>query len=142
MELCEVNSQISHFQHVLNVIGVGILDVELRRQHTENHLAIFRRLNTRVSMIAHDIGDVGRLGEGVWKGFGAIRSEVSVDMPGFSEVIRTLDEHSGWSESCENYDQMSEMKFRLQVQLNCCIFLSILRLPPRIFQCSVRKRIR
>lgn len=67
MELCEVNAQIGHLEHVLNVIRVGIFDVELRWQHTENHFAVFRRLNTRVSMIAHDIGDVSGLGESVRK---------------------------------------------------------------------------
>lgn len=87
VQFCEVDSQICHLEHVLHVVGVGVLDVHVWRQDSEDDFSVLRRLDTRVAMIAHHVGDVSRLSKRVWEGFGAIRCKVTVNMPCSAEII-------------------------------------------------------
>lgn len=70
---------------------------------------------------------------------GAVRCEVAVDVPGLAKIIRTFNEHGGWPESGENNDKMCKMELSFQIQLNRCVLLSVLRLPPRILQRSKKE---
>ena len=64
---------------------------------------------------------------------GAIISEVSVHLPGFTEVIRPLDKHGGRSERFETHNQVSKVKFSLEVYLNGHVLPAVLGLPPFVF---------
>lgn len=56
-------------------------------------------------------------------------------LPSFSEVKRSLDEHGSWTEGAEGEDEVSEVEFGLQVQLDTRRLQAILALPPRPLPC-------
>lgn len=64
------------------------------------------------------------------EGLLAIVGEVSVNLPGFSKVEGSLYEHGRGTERLETNDNMSEMKFGLEIESYSYIFLSIFGLPP------------
>lgn len=126
----EIDSQIGHFQHVLNVLGVRVLDGDIWRQHPENDFAILRWRNVRIALIAHHVRHIFRNTRRKRERFFAIVCKVTVHVPRPTEIIRSLDQHGGRSKRSEHNDQMREMEFGFQVQLNGDIFLAIFRLPP------------
>lgn len=68
-----------------------------------------------------------------WKSLCTVISKIPINLPGFPEVIRPLDEHSGWAEGLKPKDQMSEVELSLQVKLYVDILFTILSLPPPKF---------
>lgn len=130
VQLREIDSQIGHFQHILNVFGIRILNIHVWRQHTVNHLSIFRWLHARIPVITHHIGDIFGDSRHARERIMAIVREILVCVPRATEIVRSLDQHSRRSKSGERNDQMGEMEFRLEVQLNGDILLAVFRLPP------------
>lgn len=134
VQLGEVDSQIGHLQHVLDVLRIGILNVHVWRQDTQNDLSVLRGLHTGVPLRTNDIsyvlGDSGHMRERLL----AVVGKVLVHMPSLSEVIRPLDEHSSRSERGKHDDHVGEMELSLKIQLDRHILLSILRLPPGLLQ--------
>lgn len=60
----------------------------------------------------------------------AVVSEVSVHLPGFSEIVRPFDQHGSWSEGLEANNNVSEVKLCLKIEAYRDIFHPILGLPP------------
>lgn len=133
VQLREIDTQIGHFQHVLDVFGVWIFNVHIRWQHPENDFTIFRWLDARIPLITHHFGYIFRYARHARERFLTIVRKMPIHMPRFTEIIRSLDQHSGWPERGKHNDQMREMELGLQVELNGHVFLAILRLPPRLF---------
>lgn len=68
-----------------------------------------------------------------WKSLGTVVSKIPINLPGFSKIVRPLDEHAGRAEGLEPKDQMREVELGLQVKLYEGILFSILSLPPPKF---------
>lgn len=136
VQLGEVDSQIGHLQHVLDVLRIGILNVHVRRQDAQNDLSVLRGLHAGVPLRTDDIGyvlgDSGHMRERLL----TVVGKVLVHMPSLSEVIGPLDEHGSWSERGEHDDHVGEMELGFEIQLDRHILLSILRLPPGLLQSS------
>lgn len=113
------------------MLRVGIRDVDVRRQHPEDNLAIPRRLHVGVTRGAHHIGDVVQDRGHSREGLLAVVGKVPIHMPRRSKVKGPLDVHGRRSEGGEGDNQMGEVELCLQIQLDGGILLAILRLPPR-----------
>lgn len=83
-------------------------------------------------MVADNVGDVARNEGRVRERLPAAVREVLVHVPGFAEIVRTLDQHRRRPERREYDDQMGEVELGLEVQLDGHILPSVLRLPPRL----------
>lgn len=132
----KIDTQIRHFQHVLNVIGIWILDGHIRWQHPENDFALMGWFDVWIALIAHNIRHIFRRTSGKRKRLVAIVCEVTVHMPRSTKIVWTLDQHGGRSERLKYNDQMRKMEFGFQIQLNGDIFFAIFRLPPRCRSCA------
>ena len=101
------------------------------RQYSENDFAFGGRLDTRIVRIAHHITYLmARSHRNAGKRIATIISEILIDTPRSTEVVRPFDQHSCRSESLERDDQMGEVKLGFQVELNTDMFNAILCLPP------------
>lgn len=133
MQSREVDAQVGHLQHVLDMRSVRILNVHVGRQNTENHLTVLGRFNARVSMVANNVCDI--LGHEWYTGEGirTVMREIFIHMPGAAKIVRPFDEHGCRSEGGEYNDQMGKMELGFKIQLNGDVLLAIFRLPPRLF---------
>lgn len=60
-----------------------------------------------------------------------IMSEVPIYLPGFSKIIRSLDQHSSRSKSLKANNDMREVKLCLKIEAYRDILHSVFGLPPR-----------
>ena len=65
-----------------------------------------------------------------WKANPAIVSKVTINVPGFAEIVGSFDQHGSRPKRLKDYDGMSDVKFRLQVQGNGYVLLAVFSLPP------------
>lgn len=91
MQMREIDSQVRHLQHVLDVLSVRIFDIHVRWQHSENDFTIFGWFNARVSMIAHNVRYIFRYQRYARKWFLTIVRKVFVHLPRFTKIVRPFD---------------------------------------------------
>lgn len=74
-----------------------------------SHLSLSRWLNIGISSLANDIVDVAQrtLGDS-WESGSTVVGKVAVDLPGSTEICRSLDEHGCRTESLQEKETTAQ----------------------------------
>ena len=112
MQMSEIDAQIGHFEQVLHVAGVRVVDFDVGTQDAEDDFASGAGSHVGITAFADNVRDGSLRGARNARESGfAIVGEITINSPSLAVIGRFLHDHSRRPKRLESHDEMSEMEF-------------------------------
>ena len=114
MQMSEIDAKIRHFEQVLNVTGVRIINLDIRAQNSKDDFSSGAGSDVGIPAFANNVRDRRlRRAQNPRESRFAIVSEVPIDSPRPPVIGGLFHYHTRRTKRLERHDEMREMKLCL-----------------------------